>query len=209
VLIDLHCHTAVHSSCSALSVEALVEGARAAGLDATCLTEHDASWTEDEAQALSHRLGFVVLRGIEVTTELGHVLAFGLDRFAPSYHIAASLRAAADAAGALLFLAHPARPGGPAVPPRERRALFDGVEGANGSDTVAQNEAAMPLGARLRLPPIGGSDCHAPHEIGRAATRLAQPVASTAELVAELRRGRHAAVSLDGAHQQGVVSLGG
>ena len=202
MLIDLHCHTAAHSACSALSVETLVERARAAGLDAVCLTEHDATWSEDETAALSRRLGFVVLRGIEATTEVGHVLAFGLDRFEPSFHVAASLRAAADAAGALLFLAHPARPGVPAVPQRLRAALFDGVEGVNGSDTAAQNEAATALGARLPLPAIGGSDCHAPHEIGRAATRLARPVGTTAELAAELRLGRHTAVALDGAQQQ-------
>ncbi len=196
MLIDLHCHTAVHSPCSALSVEMLVERARAAGLDAVCLTEHDATWSEDEVRALSRRLGFTVLRGIEVTTEVGHVLAFGLDRFEPSFYVAASLRSAADAVGALLFLAHPARPGVPTVAPRLRSELFDGVEELNGSDTAAQNEAAAALGARLRLPAIGGSDCHAPHEIGRAATRLARTVRTTVELVAELRRGQHTAVAL-------------
>ncbi|MHB8575545.1 MAG: PHP-associated domain-containing protein [Dehalococcoidia bacterium] len=43
----------------------------------------------------------------------------------------------------------------------------------------------------LALPPIAGSDCHAPHEAGTAATVLARPVDSECELVAELRRGAH------------------
>lgn len=196
VLIDLHCHTSLRSACSALTPDALVARARARGLDAVCLTEHDATWSEADVQQLGERLGFVVLRGIEVTTDLGHVLAFGLDRFEPAYHFAENLRAAADAAGAVLALAHPARPGAPAVSPRTRSPMFDCVEGVNGSDTATQDEAARRMGVRLRLPAIGGSDCHASHEVGVAATRLHAPVTTTAQLVEELQRARHQAVRL-------------
>jgi predicted metal-dependent phosphoesterase TrpH len=192
MLIDLHCHTTPRSGCSAIGVAELIARARGFGLDAVCLTEHDALWDEEEVAALSAEHGFPVLRGVEVTTEAGHVLAFGLDHFSSLFHVAARLRAAADACGAVLVLAHPQRPGQPLLPPDARRALFDAVEGVNGSDTPAQNEVALRLAADMPLPPTGGSDCHAPAEIGRAATRLAHPVRSTAELVAELKRGQHA-----------------
>ena len=52
---------------------------------------------------------FPIFGGVEVTTDLGHVLAFGLTR-EPSAS-AATLFAEAQRAGALLFLAHPARDG--------------------------------------------------------------------------------------------------
>lgn len=196
MLIDLHCHTNRLSACSGLTPETLVERARQRGLDAVCLTEHDATWTEVGVLDLSARLNFVVLRGMEITTEMGHVLVFGLDTFTPAYHFAANLRAAASGAGAVLALAHPARPGAPPVAAAVRRRLFDCAEGVNGSDTAQQDEAARRLGARLPLPVIGGSDCHARHEAGTAATRLAVWVRSTAELVEELQRGRHEAVRL-------------
>jgi hypothetical protein len=54
----------------------------------------------------------------------------------------------------------------------------------------------------LRLPPIGGSDCHALHDVASAVTRLALSVSTTAELVAELRHGRHEALGLSSRDQR-------
>ena len=196
MLIDLHCHSNVHSGCSSLAPDELVRLARAAGLDGICLTEHDRSWSEAEVRALSAEHEFVVLRGMEVTTELGHVLVFGLGAPTVDMYFAASLRRRVLEADGLMLLAHPARPGQPAVDLAVHAALFDGVEGLNGSDTAAQNAAATRLGAALSLPPVGGSDCHSPREVGVAATRLLRPVTTERELIAELRRGRHAAVAL-------------
>ena len=53
MLIDLHCHTKVHSACSALTPEALVRAARARGVDGVCITEHDALWQQDHIQLVS------------------------------------------------------------------------------------------------------------------------------------------------------------
>jgi len=198
VLIDLHCHTRVHSACSALSPEELVRLARAARLDALCLTEHDRLWDSATIAALSDELSFPLLRAMEVTTELGHILVFGLDVATPDMYVAATLRRRVEAAGGLMFLAHPARAGQPRVDLRVNAPLFDGVEGVNGSDGRAENEAGAHLGRGLTLPPIGGSDCHSPREAGTAATRLQQAVATVGELIAELRRGRHRAVDLRG-----------
>jgi predicted metal-dependent phosphoesterase TrpH len=195
--IDLHCHTAARSSCSSLTPEALVALARAAGLDAICLTEHDKSWTAAEIQQIRERTGFVVLRGMEVTTELGHVLVFGLEAYEPDMYLAANLRRHVLAAGGLMVLAHPARAGQAAVDLALHGDLFDALEGMNGSDDQAQNESAMRLSARLRLPPTAGSDCHSPREAGTVATVLANPVAGESELIAELRRGRHTTLQLN------------
>src|SRR5947209_9951438 len=109
VLIDLHCHTAPLSSCSSLGVDELVERARAAGIDGVCLTEHDRSWSEAEVRAFGERLNFVVLRGMEITTELGHVLVFGLDRYEPDLYLSANLRRRVEDDDGLMLLAHPAR----------------------------------------------------------------------------------------------------
>ena len=76
MLIDLHCHTKVHSPCSALTPDALVRAAQARGLDGVCITEHDALWPLAEIEILTRTMQFLVLRGMEVTTEVGHVLVF-------------------------------------------------------------------------------------------------------------------------------------
>jgi predicted metal-dependent phosphoesterase TrpH len=109
LLIDLHCHTKVHSACSALTPDALVRAAQNRALDGVCITEHDAVWPLDDVIRLGGDLGFVVLRGMEVTTEVGHVLVYGLERHDPAMATLDELRRMARAEGALIYLAHPAR----------------------------------------------------------------------------------------------------
>ena len=189
--IDLHCHTSGYSSCSSLGAEELIERARAAGLDGVCLTEHDRLWPEAEIERLRARTGFVVLRGMEVTTELGHVLVFGLSAPPADMFFASTLVEAARAGGGMTALAHPARPGQPSLAREQIAVLFDLVETLNGSDGDAQNRAAAALAVTTGRPGIAGSDCHSPAEVGTVCTVLPHAVGSEAELVAALRLGRH------------------
>lgn len=64
MLIDLHCHTRVRSACSALTPDALIRAARARGLDAVCLTEHDALWPLEDIEALAETMSVPVFRGM-------------------------------------------------------------------------------------------------------------------------------------------------
>ncbi|MCE7927874.1 MAG: PHP domain-containing protein [Dehalococcoidia bacterium] len=195
MLIDLHCHTLPLSQCSSLRPEELVDLARERGLDGICLTEHDALWEEQERTELARRTGFLVLGGVELTTDMGHVLAFGLSSGSATFASAGSAFAAAQTAGGLLYLAHPARDGLLRVS-HETVEYFESVEAVNGSDTRLQNLAATGLAHGFRLPGIGGSDAHTATEVGRAATRFAVPVADEASLVAALRSGQYEAVHL-------------
>ena len=196
MLIDLHCHTFPRSADSSLGVDDLIDLARAGGLDGICLTEHDRLWPADKIAALRERHNFVVLRAMEVTTELGHVLVFGLDREPAGMFFAATLRKAVDAAGGVMALAHPARSGMPRVEVDTLVRLFDTVEALNGSDGPEQNRSAGALTAHLALPGIGGSDCHSPNETATAATRFSAPVCDEAGLVSALKAGAYHAVTL-------------
>lgn len=195
MLIDLHCHTLPLSQCSALRPEELIDIARGRGLDGVCLTEHDTPWPEAELEALRRRTGFTVLSGMELTTDMGHVLAFGLRTGSASFASAAAAFDAAQAAGALLFLAHPARDGLLRVT-KETVEFFESVEALNGSDSHLQNVAATGLAHGFRLPGTGGSDAHSRAEIGRAATRFEANVTDNASLLAALKSGCYEAVYL-------------
>jgi len=191
VLIDLHCHTRPLSTCSALDADELVRIAAERGLDGVCLTEHDRHWAAGDVAALRARARIAVFSAVELTTDLGHVLAFGLEpgdcsAFASEVFVAAERR------GGLLFLAHPARDGLLRVT-RETVEYFASVEAANGSDTRLQNLAAAGLAKGFRLPGIGGSDAHTAEEVGRAATRFRSRVRTDAELLDALRTGAYAA----------------
>ena len=194
MLIDLHCHTRPLSACSALSAEELVELAAERGLDGICLTEHDRAWDVAGLEALRLRSPVAVFSAVELSTDLGHVLAFGLSPSAYSA-VGREVFGAAQAAGAVLFLAHPARDGLLRVT-HETVEFFESVEAVNGSDTRLQNMAATGLAKGFRLPGIGGSDAHTKEEVGRAATRFDVEVRSDGELLAALRSGRYEAVSL-------------
>lgn len=197
MLIDLHVHTRPRSACSSLSPDELIEAAKAAGLDGLCLTEHDALWSQAEAAALAARHRFLVLRGAEITTELGHVLVFGLERLATDVCFAWRLREHVTAAGGVMALAHPFRSGGP-VDRGRTAGLFDALEAVNGSDGPALNRSAAGLAGGLRLPGLGGSDAHALHEVGTAATLFEVPVRDEETFLAALRAGRYRAVDLRG-----------
>lgn len=196
MLIDLHCHTRPLSQCSALSPEQAVELARARGLDGICLTEHDRWWDAVAIDELRQRTGFPIFQGVELTTDIGHVLAFGLPAPAGPLATIEAAYAAAEAAGGVLFLAHPARDGLLKVDHRTVE-YFASVEAINGSDSRLQNLAATGLAHGFRLPGIAGSDAHTPAEVGRAATRFDGPIGSDAGLVAALLAGSYCAVSLE------------
>ena len=190
MLIDLHTHTRVYSPCSALTPEALVRAARAHGLDGVCITEHDALWLLDEINALAASMDFVVLRGMEVTTEVGHVLVFGLDRHDRAMAVLDNLHPVVRSEGALMYLAHPGRRYG-TLPPADLSAYFDSVEAQNGTEGILQNEAASLMAANMRLPGIGGSDSHSVREVGICATEFDAQVHDEPSFLAALRSGAY------------------
>ncbi len=194
MLIDLHCHTRPLSACSSLDAETLLRLAEDRSLDGVCFTEHDRSWEPGELDALRRLTPLALFSAVELTTDLGHVLAFGLPQAGYSA-VAGEVFVAAEEAGAVLFLAHPARDGLLRVT-QETVRYFASVEAVNGSDSRLQNLAATGLAKGFRLPGVGGSDAHSAEEVGRAATRFHARVSTDGELLAALRAGSYEAVNL-------------
>jgi predicted metal-dependent phosphoesterase TrpH len=196
MLIDLHTHSRPCSGDSVLTAEELVQRAAEAGLNGIVLTEHDAIRPQAEVQALSERYGLAVLRGMEVTTEIGHVLVFGLGCYTPALRSIETLRREADAAGAVIFLAHPYRGWHRPVPWERLPELVHGVEALNGQEHLTRNQRALALAGRFALPGIGGSDTHFLSGLAVCATRLPHLPQDELDLADMLRAGRHEAVQL-------------
>ena len=195
MLIDMHTHTSVYSTDSnLLPVDSLARAVEC-GLDGVVLTEHDVVWPRQHAEQLSEEAGILVIHGVEVTTELGHVLVYGLEALVPRITDSRRLRKLCDEQDALMYLAHPARDPGLRVP-KAAMELFDGVEGLNGCDGPLQNQSARSRGRTRPLPPIGGSDSHALHEVGTAATEFAATIETLADLMAALRSGDYQPIAL-------------
>lgn len=194
--IDLHVHTTASSPCSTMDPEAAIAAARAAGLDGICVTEHDEIAGASVACELGRELGFRVFRGIEIFTDMGDMLAYGLDRDAPSWKMPFDeLKTWCEQAGALIVPAHSCRfPGelerlhGAAKVDRLMRSV-DAIETHNGGCTPEGNGAALEIAARYGLPGIGGSDAHHFFQVGRCYTLFKDSIETDEALVAALREG--------------------
>jgi predicted metal-dependent phosphoesterase TrpH len=192
LLIDLHCHTKIRSACSALTPDALVRAAKARGLNGVCITEHDAMWAAADVVRLAEEMEFTVLRGMEVTTEVGHVLVFGVERHDPAMAVLADLHRIVRAEGGVMFLAHPSRRYG-TLPPADLASVFDSVESQNGTEGMLQNDNAASMARGMPLPGIGGSDAHSAREVGVCATRFDDTVRDEETFLAALLAGRYTA----------------
>ncbi|MDQ4094707.1 MAG: PHP domain-containing protein, partial [Actinomycetota bacterium] len=75
-MIDLHTHTTVSDGGD--SPRELVEKAVAAGLDAIAVTDHDNDSGCDEAVAVGREVGVEVVRGVEISCDVGALKEMGL-----------------------------------------------------------------------------------------------------------------------------------
>ncbi len=195
-LIDLHVHTSPLSTDSALTPDALMRRLIELGMSAVCVTEHNRMWAAVEARELSERYEMPVLRGMEVSTNAGHVLVFGLEEFRPEMFTVERLCAAVQAEGGAAVLAHPVRE------PRFRRLwsevrdLFHALEALNGDDNGGAADLVFSIARSQGMPTTGGSDAHSTAALGRCATRFRDPIRDERTLVDALRSGNFEAVDL-------------
>jgi len=80
-LFDLHIHTTKGSADSSLSPEDLILEAERLGLRGLCITEHSGPWDKFEFRRFANQHRIVLIRAMEVDTDMGHMLAFGFDQY--------------------------------------------------------------------------------------------------------------------------------
>lgn len=212
-LIDLHTHTHPLSHDSDLTPDALIEAAKRARLDGVCLTEHDFFWDQEKAAELGKRHDFLVIPGIEVNTETGHIVVFGLERFVYGMHRLGELAPMVEAAGGAMIAAHPYRRQLPFHLEKEGdwdEALekacanpvysqVQGVETLNGRGTERQNAFSAAVCERHGLSRAAGSDAHSLVDVGKCATEFEGRIEGLADLIAELKAGKFRAVTMSSA----------
>ncbi|MGZ8752937.1 MAG: PHP-associated domain-containing protein [Acidimicrobiia bacterium] len=213
MLIDLHAHTAPRSNCSKTTLEELVASARARGLDALCITEHDVRWPDDELADASRLLDFPLIPGIELTTDVGHVLAFGpLEKPLWMGYKLEELVAETERTGTALVLPHPVRRtageravlGGRTPPTPEDVAAMPqwtsvhAIEVVSTQTTALEHTLTAAALAVVPRPAVGASDAHAPGLAGAYATSVDGRIRTAEALAAQIRAGHVSPVRLDG-----------
>ena len=207
-IVDMHVHTVKGASDSSLTPQQLMEEARRIGMHGVNISEHDRLWDAREIQRFRQESGLFASRAMEVTTELGHIIVLGLERYVSGIHNAADLRRAVTKAGGFMWLAHPfrhffdpvhfRRDGRPQPNLTAEEAarlpiftLVDDLEVANGGCTAQENLFSLSVARILGRRGIGASDAHSTHGLGCFATVFERPLAEERDLIAELGAGRY------------------
>ena len=210
-VVDMHVHTTRGASDSNLRPEELAEEALRFGLGGVHLTEHDRLWDPLELERYRRQHDLFVANGMEVSTDLGHILTLGLDRYVPGIRRIEELRRVVSDIGGYMIVAHPfrhffdpahfRRTGGEPfrLTPEQAAKLpvfemVDAVEALNGCNTLKENLFALRVAQALGKPVTGGSDAHSDQGIGIYVTVFERELESQAQMLQELHAGRfHAA----------------
>ena len=107
--VDLHLHTNRGSSDSNLAPKDLVERARAIGIGAVCITEHDNMWDSREIAAMAARLGRDLSARDGSDHRHGARRRVRAERYVGGIYKLAELRRVVDLEGGILIANHPFR----------------------------------------------------------------------------------------------------
>jgi len=206
LIIDLHVHTRDGSSDSLIEAASLPNYLRDKRLNGIAITEHDnqptpglvsASWTDSE---------FIFIAGIEIRTEVGDIIAFGLDEYSRELSDSQTLKKMARNKGAFLIAAHPFRRdfspvgyGGvsffephislESAVERPIFSIVDAIEVMNGSSTAEEIDFSLEVSRLLGLRKTAGSDAHSPRSLGGCVTVFPERFANYEEFLELLRSG--------------------
>ncbi len=206
-IIDMHIHTTRGASDSSLRPIELARAARRVGLSAVVVTEHDRLWDPLDVERFREEHDLLLINGMEVSTELGHVLVMGLKKYVPGVRHAGELRRIADDVGGYMIAAHPfrhyfyrvewERQGLEPVDLTPEQAaqlpifgLVDAVEVLNGGNNEQENGFALQVAEVLGKPGTAGSDAHSYQGLGIHTTIFERGVRSEEEFLRELKAGR-------------------
>jgi predicted metal-dependent phosphoesterase TrpH len=192
--IDLHCHSK-YSGDNFLEPEELVEQAIKMNLGGICFTEHYSLLDSWVIERIRLPQGFYVFRGIEISTDRGHLLVYGLKDdsrniwSSNTYLDIFRVFETVHNHGGICMAAHPFRGWDSLGEDVLRIDGLDAIETHNGLDTEDKNQKAIQVARFKNLTSVGGSDCHIKERVGSAFTEFKNPVQTIGELIEEIKKG--------------------
>lgn len=168
VRLDLHVHSR-RSPDGAMSLEEIVRRAKAAGLQGAAVCDHDLVM-----EAVPEFSDFLVIPGIEVSTDQGHLLGLFVTKPVESREFS---KAAEEIRrqGGLAVLAHPFQRSRDPARLIPLLPALDGLEVWNSRadrKNPRANEMAADFAKAHGLRPFAGSDAHLPQEVGNGAAAV-------------------------------------
>lgn len=173
--VELHCHSEL-SFDGRDPVDLLLSQAKAVGLDALAITDHDEIDASLDAADRAPEYGLVGIPGSEVTTAAGHVLALGINERVPAGRPFESTLDAIRDQGGIAVVPHPFQRSRHGVAPHITRAELadaDAIEVYNSRLLTGRSNYQAKRFARANdCPMTAGSDAHIAEMVGQAVTKV-------------------------------------
>jgi len=162
--VDMHVHS-IYSPDGRVPVKDILKYARKIGLGAVAITDHN----EIKGALEARKLDIIpVIRGIEISSSEGHILAYGLDCKIPRDLGIQETIEKIHECGGIAVAAHPYRYWSGIGEKNVKRYTFDAIEIYNGRCKERSNKKSKELSKTLGKPGTAGSDAHFIDEIGKA-----------------------------------------
>jgi len=170
IRIDLHIHTARSDGLD--TPKEMIRGAIRKGLAGVAITDHDVP-----PPLIKMNNDFIVIPGVEVTTNKGHILLLGVYEIPPKNIDLFELIDFARERAYVIIPAHPYDIFRSGIGDLVKKIDCDAIEVINGGTFINFfNKKAKKVAKELNKPMTGGSDAHYVEVIGSAFTIFQNPV---------------------------------
>jgi len=190
--LDLHVHSCF-SQDSKTPVEAIVKQAYVVGLDGLAITDHNTTDAYFKAREIVEQTGLdlVIVPGVEVSTQDGHMIALGVENPPPAGTPFNETANQVRHDGGVIVAPHPYKLWRNGIGSLKGRSL-DAVEVLNSRSVVGfANYLVARAAAHLGLGVTGGSDAHSLGMVGLAYTDvIVKSGASAKDILNAIKSGR-------------------
>lgn len=197
--VDMHTHTSHYSTCGHQTIEELLQAAHRRSLHAVCITEHAYRWTDEDLVEVVRRLGLegqlTALGGEELAcyardgTRQGDYLVFGPTHRLEGTWDVRELIPYVHEIGGIVIGAHSMRAGY-----NSDRIVYeldlDALEIHSKNHKPEEAAKALECARTRGLLPVCCSDGHRAEHVGMYFTYFAEPVASVADLIRQIKARR-------------------
>lgn len=164
IVFDPHIHTN-SSPDSSITITQLRDGMLASGINAIAVTDHDTMEGYRRLKTSSAFKEFLIVPGVEVTTDMGDLIVLGLDD-PPIGKDPNQVIDVAHMRGGLVLAPHPFNGSRSSLGERCGMLKVDLIETYNSKCRSDSNRQAKEFASVLGLPGVGGSDAHERRQIG-------------------------------------------
>jgi len=183
--LDLHVHSTFSSDGKA-SPESILRQAAKVGLAGVAITDHNTMKGNVQARKIDREM--LVIRGMEISSSEGHILAYGIEEPVPKGLDPEETLERIRDQGGIAVVAHPYRPWSGLGEKAVKRLKPDAIEVQNSHSTAGENASALRLCQTMGLPMTGGSDAHMLAYLGRSYT-VAENASTEDEVLEAIRKG--------------------